>query len=214
MGIVPYADNPEISRSLVERDRDIILNALKIFSDDPNATVPFEAQMPELVGIVPVEERRFFDNPPVDYCYSGFNWDKAPEELSETVDQITQDLETIGRRVVDFTVSRAEFMLEDQNQKKHIDTGVISEEQASDIIYLVANRNHVLVHRGAGYMQWVDGLRLRGVSLGADFKRTETASVPDYGILRCTRATVHESDPPTHGLMVKNRVLMRPVFLY
>ena len=214
MGIVPYASNPERSRSLVERDRDIILNALKIFNDDPNATVPFEAQMPELVGTVPEDERPFFDNPPVDYCYSGFNWDKAPEELSETVDQITQDLETIGRRVVDFTVSRAEFMLEDQNQKKHIDPGVVLNEQASDIIYLIANRNHVLAHRGAGYLQWVDGLRLRGVSLGPDFTSTETAKVPDYGILRCTRATVHESDPPTHELMIKNRVLLRPVFLY
>ncbi len=208
------AYNPNVSRFLVERDRDIILDALSVFEQDPHALVPFEAHLPEVVGAVPESERKYFDNPSGHHLFSGFDWNNLPTELTETMEQINDDLRTLGGSIGDFTMSVGEFMVDDQRLSKHIDTGVVSSLQADDIFYLIANRHSILAHSGTGHLEFKTVRFIESIRLARGFQPVMTATAEDYQIIRCTRATVHESNEPPLGIMMKRRVLARLFFLH
>jgi hypothetical protein len=204
------AKSEETSRALYAYDVNHLKAAIK-------ATRPgiyeFEAQLPEVVGYVPEDEREAFDellctvrgiNP-----YSGeinekrigpkslgnMSWDKWPAEFIGIKKVILEDIIRLG---LDYS-NYYEHCLVDMDQDfryvpQHVDGGVNTPEDATGIFYLFsgANRKPTLFFEGNAPVFWGFGINL---VTGNPLPAESAVSAPNYGIVRCTYATVHASDP-------------------
>ncbi len=214
MGTLPVANNPEVSRSLIERDRDTILNALRTLPDVTSGTVRMQAYFPETVGTIPETERDIFDSCEATHPGTMYNWDKFPDELVATKALVLDDLGRLGMPITKFRQSMFQILHGDLGTTKHVDVTASEARHAGGVLYIVANRNSALVYEGQGWLGWKRGVRSSELCLKGNFESTAVAAADDYQITRLTLASVHESDPPKADQPHKDRVSARVAFLY
>jgi hypothetical protein len=195
---LPEAGSSEVSRSMFNGEVETLREALR---HTRPGTYEFDAQLPELVGYVPEDERSFFDELPFTVIdnikevkqipIGTFSWVNWPTEYAGIKQIIQEDL---ARLDIDNNDYHDHLLVDmDKNTRfvpKHIDGGLNTPNQAASVFYLFSNRNSTIFYKGHGTFFWGLGLNLRD----GQFSEENGIQAPDYGIVRCTHATIHASD--------------------
>lgn len=212
MRALPYAHDPEVSRQLVQSDRDALTSAFDHLHNRGAEYYEFDAHLPEVVGTVPTAEREILENPPSDLLFTGFNWTAIPPALTQTCQMIQRDLRFLDspepRRAIEYTY----FPQDAIGLGIHINRGMAMRQQASDLAYLIANRDAIIAHAGNGRLHLAEFIGSRTLELSDDFLSTGQATAADYEVIRITRLTVHQSRPPK-SLNPRQRSLLQAAFL-
>jgi hypothetical protein len=158
----------------------------------------FEAQLPEIVGYVPEDERPYFDNLPAEALVASHNsWKCLPKELRGLERIIKDDYDQ-------FNLSgHGSFMHIELERKTtspgffarppgyHTD-GVLNRLNINSLRYIVANRCTTIFYGGIARYE-SDKLGMIAIDPASLDQSKPCISAPFYGIVRLSGATIHAS---------------------